>query len=315
VSLLDALTQAVLPVLAIATAGYVLGSIRDVAVEPLATVTIYVLTPALVSHSLATTPIGGETAVRLGIGVFAFILSMVAIAGAVARATGHDADTRGAMVLSSTFPNSGNYGIPLAAFAFGSVGRSTAILYIVFQAVLMYTLGVYLASRGSVASPREAAIEVLSLPLVYALAAAWLARALSVVPDADTAAMEAIQLTGDAAIPVMLVMLGIQLANTTHGAAVRSAVPASLLKLLVAPAVALAVAIPIGLPTDVGRVFVLACATPAAVTPLMLVVEYGTETDGISAPEFVSTTILLTTVASTVTLTVLIALLQDGVLV
>ena len=314
-SLLDALTQAVLPVLAIATAGYALGRIRDVAVEPLATVTIYVLTPALVFHSLATTPIGGETAIRLAIGVTAFTLGMVAIAGLVARAVGHPADTRGAMVLASTFPNAGNYGIPMAAFAFGSVGRSTAILYIVFQAVLMYTLGVYLASRGSVASPREAAIEVLSLPLVYALAAAWLARALSVVPDADTAAMEAIQLTGDAAIPVMLIMLGIQLANTTHGAALRSAVPASALKLFVAPAIALLIAVPLGLPTDVGRVFVLACAMPAAVTPLMLVVEYGTDREGVTAPEFVSTAILLTTLASTVTLTVLIALLQDGVLV
>lgn len=314
-SLLDALTQAVLPVLAIAAAGYVLGRFRDIAVEPLATITIYVLTPALVFHSLATTPIGGETAVRLGLGVIAFTLSMVAIAWALARGVGHPAETRGAMVLSSTFPNAGNYGIPLAAFAFGSVGRSTAILYIVFQAVLMYTIGVYLASRGTVASPREAVIEVFSLPLVYALAAAWLARGLSVVPSSQSATMEAIQLTGDAAIPVMLLMLGIQLANTTYGAALRSAVPASLLKLFVAPAVAVAIALPLGLPTGVGRVFVLACAMPAAVTPLMLVVEYGGEREGVSAPEFVSTAILLTTLSSVATLTVLIALLQEGVLV
>ncbi|GAB3689776.1 AEC family transporter [Salinarchaeum chitinilyticum] len=312
-SLLDALTQAVLPVLAIAGAGYALGRLREVDVDPLAAITIYVLTPALVFHSLATTPIGGKTALKLAVGVTAFTLGMVAIAVGVARAIGHPDETRGAMVLASTFPNAGNYGIPLAAFAFGSVSRSTAILYIVFQAVLMYTLGVYLASRGTMASAREAAIEVFTLPLVYALAAAWLARVLSVVPPADSAAMEAIQLTGDAAIPVMLLLLGIQLANTTHGAALRSAVPASLLKLFVAPVVALALAIPLGLPTDVGRVFVLACAMPAAVTPLMLVVEYGEDREGVTAPEFVSTAVLVTTLASTVTLTVLIALLQDGV--
>ncbi|WP_248517582.1 AEC family transporter [Salinarchaeum laminariae] len=314
-SLFDALTQAVLPVLAIASAGYALGWVRDVDVEPLAAISIYVLTPALVFHSLATTPIGGETAVRLGVGVTAFTLGMVAIATGVARITGHPDETRGAMVLASTFPNAGNYGIPLAAFAFGSVGRSTAILYIVFQAVLMYTIGVYIASRGTMASGREAVIEVFTLPLVYALAAAWLARALSVVPPADSAAMEAIQLTGNAAIPVMLLLLGIQLANTTYGAALRSAVAASLLKLFVAPVVALGVAMGLGLSTEVGRVFVLACAMPAAVTPLMLVVEYGEEQEGVTAPEFLSTAVLLTTLASVVTLTVLIALLQDGVLV
>jgi predicted permease len=299
---------------AIATAGYALGRLRDVDVEPLAAITIYVLTPALVFHSIATTPVAGETAVRLAVGVTAFVLAMVVIAAGVARVAGHPTETRGAMILASTFPNAGNYGIPLAAFAFGSVGRSTAILYIVFQAVLMYTLGVYLASRGTMASPREAAIEVFSLPLVYALVAAWAARAASIVPPDGSAAMEAIQLTGDAAIPVMLILLGIQLANTTHGAALRSAVPASALKLFVAPAIALAVAIPLGLPSDVGRVFVLACAMPAAVTPLMLVVEYAGDHEGVTAPEFVSTAIFVTTLASTVTLTVLIALLQDGVL-
>jgi len=61
-------------------------------------------------------------------------------------------------------------------------------------------------------------------------------------------------------------------------------------------------------------VFVLACAMPAAVTPLLLMIEYDTGAEGISGPEYVSTAVLLTTLGSIGTLTLLLAVLQSGLL-
>lgn len=312
-TLIDAFVSAVLPVLTIAAAGFALGTVRDLNVDALAAVAIYILLPALVFHSVATTEIPGATAVTLGLGVGLFVLGMAVLSSAVGRALGETDPVLGSLVLSSTFSNAGNYGIPLAAFAFGAVGRSTAVLYIVFQTVLMYTVGVYLASRGSSESVREAALEVFKLPLVYAVVVACLARLLDAVPADGTASMEAIRLTGDAAIPVMLVLLGIQLASTSYGSAIRRSTPVFALKLFASPILAVVIALGIGLDGDVGRVYVLACAMPTAVTPLMLVVEYGSGRHHVSAPEYVSTAILLTTVASAFTLTVLIAILQAGV--
>jgi predicted permease len=72
VSLVSALTSAILPVLAVAGTGYLLGRYRDVETDALATVTIYVHTPALVFHSLATTSIDLRTASALLVGVVAF---------------------------------------------------------------------------------------------------------------------------------------------------------------------------------------------------------------------------------------------------
>jgi predicted permease len=313
VSLLSVLGSAVLPVVAVAGIGFVLGRVRDVDVEPLSTITIFVLAPALVFYSLLTTPIDGPTVARLFAGVATFTVAMLALAEGVGRLLGEQEPILGAVVLTSTFSNAGNYGIPLSAFAFGALGRSTAVLYIAVQSVLMYTVGVYVASRGQSGSMRGAVGKVFRLPLVYAVVAAALVRALDLVPPTDIAAMQTIRLTGDAAIPVMLLMLGIQLAGSTGGGTVRRVAPATALKLLVAPVVALGVALGLGLSGTVGRVFVLECAMPAAVTPLMLTIEFGRDrTAGLSAADYVSTTILVSTLASLVTLTGLIAVLQSG---
>lgn len=316
-TLVDALTSAVLPVLSVAAVGYFLGSRRDIDVDPLNVVTIYVLTPALVFYSIATSDVSGATAALVFGGVFVFVALMAIIATGVGRLTNESGETLGALVLTSTFPNAGNFGIPLCAFAFGAIGRSTAVLFLTAQAVTMYTFGVFVASRGQAGGVTEAIREVFGLPLVYALAAGGLARALDVLPPTDTAIMQTVRLTGDAAIPVMLLLLGIQLANTKSGAAIRRVTTANALKLAVAPAVGLAfvlaIGLPLGLPRDVARVFVLETATPAAITPLMLTIEFsGDPTDDVSAPDYVSTAILTTTLAATVTVTFVIWLLRSG---
>lgn len=312
-SLFDALTTAVLPVLSIAAAGFLLGRVRDVRPDALATVTMYVLSPALVFSSLATSDLGGEAVLRVGVGVIAFTVLMLGVTAVAVRATDDPESVHGAAMLTSAFPNAGNYGIPLSAFAFGAVGRSTAVLYIAAQALLMYTVGVYIASRGAASDPRDALVEVVKLPLLYAVAVAGAARWAGVVPPADTAVMQTITLTGNAAIPVMLLMLGIQLANTAAGRSLSRVRTATVLKLFVAPAVALGVAALLGFDdSTVAKVFVLECAMPAAVTPLMLTVEFSGS--GSDAPEYVSTAILVTTLGSLATLTVLVSLLQRGLL-
>ena len=130
-SLVSALTEAILPVFLTATVGYTLGRWREINVDGIVTVTIYVLLPALVFHSLVTSPIEEGTALTLGLGVVTYTLGMLVIAGGIGLMIGESGATYGGLLLSSSFPNAGNYGIPLAAFAFGAVGRSAAVLYIV----------------------------------------------------------------------------------------------------------------------------------------------------------------------------------------
>jgi predicted permease len=320
VSLLAIFATAILPIVTIAATGFVLGHLRDVDAGPLNTVTVYVLAPALVFHSLATTDLGAETLLGIGLGVVCFTAVMTLLAETVGRSLDETEPLLGAFVLVSVFANTGNYGIPISEFAFGSVGRSTAVVYLVVQSVAMYTLGVYLAARGSSSDPRGGVRAVFTIPLVYAVAAALAARALGVLPPAGSALMETTGLVGDSAIPVMLLILGLELADTDWGVAALRVLPAVGLRMLVAPVVGVCVVVLVGSVVDLGptvaRVFVLECAMPAAVTPLILTGEFADEpADDLDPVAYTSTTVLVSTLLSIPLLTGLVALLEAGLIV
>ncbi|WP_248897767.1 AEC family transporter [Haloplanus halobius] len=317
-SLFSIFATAILPIITLAGVGFVLGRRREVAIGPLNTVTVYVLVPSLVFHSIATATLAESTLVRIGAATAMYMLVMIVIAEGVGRLTGQSEPILSALVLVSAFPNSGNYGIPLSEFAFGADGRSTAVLYLTVQSIIVYTVGVYVAQRGGGSRGLQGMKRALEIPLVYAVAAAVLARLLGIVPPADGTAMQTLGLVGNASIPLMLLILGIQLADTDYGAALSEVGTAAVLKMAVAPAVGVGVALFVGFenPT-VARTFVLECATPAAITPLLLVVEFGGESvgDGLSVAEYVSTAVLVTTLLSIPVLTLLIAALEAGLLV
>ena len=316
-SLVSIFGSAVLPVVAMAAVGYLLGWARDVEVDPLNTVVVYVLAPALVFHSVATTPLDPATLARIAAGVTLFTLAMTVVAEAVGRAMGVEEPILSALVLVAVFSNSGNYGLPLSEFAFGATGRSTAAVFLTTQGVLIYTLGIYIAARSGSGDWADGVRRVFTVPLVYAVVAGLALRALDAVPATDGAAMETVALVGDASIPVMLIILGVELAGTDFGATLRSVGTATVLKMGVAPVVALGVAAVVGFgnPT-VDDTFVLECATPSAVTPLILLIEFGdpTPVDGVTVSEFASTVVLVTMLVSVPAMTVLISLLQSGVL-
>lgn len=321
-SFVSAVTSAVLPVLLVAGVGYALGSLRDIDVDGLGTVAVYVLTPALVFTSLVNTHLGGETVARIAVGFLAVAAVLVAGTEAIGRLTGQSTAGRSTLVLTSAFPNCGNYGIPLSAFAFGAIGRTTAVVFVAVQSVVVYTLGVWIASRAGGSRGLTAMREVFTLPLLYALLAAGLVRFLGIAPPADSSLMSVLTMVGNAAIPVMLLVLGIQLANTDASASLRQVATPTTVKLVVAPLVAAGVALALarlGLGfTDaaVGRTFVLEWATPAAVTPLVLTVEFAREGDiqGLSPPEYVSSVVLISTLVSVVTVAATIAALNAGFL-
>ena len=54
------------------------------------------------------------------------------------------------------FSNGGNYGLPVALFAFGRDALTFATVYFLTSAVLTYTVGVSLAASGSRQTPDRA---------------------------------------------------------------------------------------------------------------------------------------------------------------
>lgn len=315
-SLLSIFATAILPIVAVSAVGFALGRYEDVEVDALNTVTVYVLAPALVVHSLTTSTVTGGTILRVVVAVVAFTLAMLAVAEVVGRTFGQTEPLLGAFVLVAIFANTGNYGIPLADFVFGAQGRSLAVLVTALQVVLLYTLGVYIAARGADSDPMSDMKQVFGVPLIYAVVVSLAVRWLGVAPPADSTLMQTLEILGNASIPIMLLILGIQLSNVDMGGTLRPVGVASGLKLVLAPVVALGAVLLMGFedPT-VARVVVLLLATPTGVTPIILVGAFSSERNGFAPGEFVSATVLVTTVLSVLTVTVLVAVLQSGVLV
>ena len=314
---LSVFATAILPIVAVGGVGYLLGSVRDVDTDALNVIVVYVLAPALVFHSLATTTLAGSTLARITAAVVLFHAAAILVAEAAGRVVGASRTALAAVILVTAFPNTGNYGIPVSNFAFGETGRATAVVCLSVQAVLIYTVGVYVAGRGSAGGVGDGLRRGFSVPLVYAVVAALVARWLGVVPPVESTAMSTLQLVGDSAIPVMLLLVGIQLARTDVGSTLSAVGGAVGLKMVLAPVIGAGVALAVGFSDpSVARTFVLETAMPSAVTPVILVGEFAEgEVAGVPVTEFVSTAIFATTLASVVTLTAVIAILRSGVVV
>lgn len=292
-----------------------LGRWRSIDTAALNTVIVYVLAPALVFYSLATTTLAQSTLLRASVAVIIYHLLAIGVAAGVGRVLKRSQTAVAALMLVTAFPNSGNYGIPVSNFAFGSTGRATAVIYLSVQGVILYTLGIYIASRGGTNSRLAGIKRVFTVPLVYAVIAAVIARVLQIVPSTDTTAMATIKLVGDAAIPLMLLVVGIRLARTDIGSTLSAVGLGVGLKMVVAPLIGLAIAVMIGFddPT-VARTFVLESAMPSAITPMILVAEFGSgDVAGVPIAEFVSAAVFVSTIISIPVLTLVIAILKSGV--
>jgi len=113
-----------------------------------------------------------------------------------------------------------------------------------------------------------------------------------------------------------LLILGIQLAGVDIEGTLRPVGAAAGLRLLLAPLVASAAVLLVGVgdPT-VARAVVLLLATPTGVTTIILVGAFSDVGDGLAPGEFTSATVFVTTVASVLTVTALVAALEAGWLV
>jgi predicted permease len=167
--------------------------------------------------------------------------------------------------------------------------------------MVLYTLGVFVAASGH-GNVRRALAGIVRVPAIYAVAAASIILAThTAVP---LAVMRPIALLSDAAIPVMLLILGMQLeraAMPDRPAVVGLAVA---LSLLAAPVIGVALTMLLGLTGVARQVAILASSMPAAVITTVLALEFDLD------PAFATSAVFLSTVLSPFTLVLLIAYLQ-----
>lgn len=285
------LLNVVAPVFGVAFVGWLFAGLRRVDLASLTDLVLYVSAPALVFSSLATQPLAPRSMAAVGGGVVAQAL----VCGAAAWLTFRLLRLPGrGLYLAAMFPNTGNLGLPLALFAFGRPGLAAAVIVFVSITLVHYTLGLMIVSG----SPHPG--DALRQPLVHAAVLGVAAALLGIDPPAPIARF--IELLGEAAVPLMLLSLGVRVRSVR----LRRPGPALLaVALRMGPGLAAAWAWVelFGLVGAERGVVLVTGVLPSAVMNFVLAEAYGQQA------EEVASAILLGTVISLATIPVVLALM------
>ena len=306
--LLEVFAQVMVPILVVAGSGYIFRLTVDTDLRPLSRVSLYLLSPALIFSSLVEAKIAQGQTLR----IVAFSVLLVGIMSALTLAAGgmfrFSRETKTALMLSTMFTNTGNYGLPLALFAFGQQGFEQAILFFVMQGILVQTLGIYLAGSRH-GGWRQGAATLLKMPQLYAVGAALALRwagpeILTASENVASDLFRGVSLMGEAAIPILLVLLGAELARaeivTGDVAGISVAV---VIRLFAAVPISYGLAYALGLDPLPTKLAVVLGSMPTAVNVIVLALEFDLR------PKLVSSIVIVSTVLSFVTLTVLLVVL------
>src|SRR5262252_2108695 len=146
--LLSILLSDVLPIFAIATIGFLLERRVAGSVRTLSAITFNALSPCLVFTQLVTSRLSGSAVSRMALYCVLLTAAMGAAGYLSAMALGLIRKELSSFLLVVMFSNSGNYALPLILFAFGSEALAHASVYFVTSAILVYTVGVFIAASS-----------------------------------------------------------------------------------------------------------------------------------------------------------------------
>lgn len=239
--------------------------------------------PCLIFMSLMRTNIEPTALASVSLAAFVAYVIIMLVFFVVVKVGQLDVQTYLAPLI---FGNTGNVGLPLALFAFGSVGLDYAVVIFAVMAILSFTIGIWIvAGAGSFS-------RILKEPLV----AATLLGALFLWQGWETPLFlsNTLDLIGQIAIPVMLITLGVAVARL-ETKAIGQAIVLSVVKVAVCVGAGWGAAYYFGLDGIAAGVLILQVATPVAVTSYLLAEKYGADAKPVAGLVVVSTLLSVVT--------------------
>lgn len=303
IEILKIFVDNIVPILLIAGVGFIVGRQFNVDPKPVSTVIFYLLSPSLVFVLLVESNIGGGDFAKVFVMTITLQLIMVTLAYLLGRAQTTTPVERANLMLSAFMLNAGNFGLSLIAFAFEDRPEvlGWAVVVFVSNVTMNYSMGVFVASNGR-ADWKASLINVAQTPAIYGVVLAFLIRGTDATVPASI--WRAVSRLADAAIPMMLVLLGLQLGRSAQIKNVRLVMTGATLRLLVSPLVALGLVAIFGLDADARVAFILQTSMPTAVLSVVMATQFDLDRDlGLNL-------VMATTLLCPISLSVLIFLLR-----
>lgn len=190
------------PVFGIVLISFIYGRWRPTDMTAANRLNLVLFIPALIFHALTERTGGDFEMGQAVLGTAVIVLGSGLLAWPAARLCGWRPRT---LTPPAMFNNCGNMGIPLAVFAFGEQALPTAIVLLVTTTALQFTLGLgILSGRLDLAGLARHPMVLATAAGVTAMLCDW---------HAPAVIRPGIRMLGDVAIPLMLVALGMRLAE------------------------------------------------------------------------------------------------------
>jgi len=300
IDLLILFSNNLLPIFLASGAGLL--SARYLGVNPrsVSKIVFYIFSPCLVFSLLTSDQLNGDDITQMAVFAAIIILIVGAIAALIGYVLRFERSIIIALMLTVMFGNVGNFGLSLNLFAFGEKALVYASVYFVTSVILVYTVGIVLASWGK-SNLRSSMLDVLKVPVVYAVILALVFRVFdwSLPLPID----RTVSVLSNAAIPVMMVLLGIQLYHSKWSKSTLSLGISNFLRLVASPALAIGLSVLFQFEGSAYQAAVIESAVPTAVLVTVLATEYNIQ------PAFMTTAVFTSTLLSPLTITPLLAIL------
>lgn len=299
-SIIQLFAENLLPILIVAGIGFSLQRLLKINPRPISQIIFNVFTPSLIFTLLLNTEIQAANMGRMALLSILTTFSVGILAWLTGKALRLPGNILSALILTAIGMNAGNFGLSLNYFAFGEEALAWASIFFVTNSLLINSVGVYVATIGKM-SPSRALLGLLKVPAVYTIPLAFIVRGLQI--ELPLAIWRPIELMSSAAIPCMLLILGMQIGNSGLPKRPGLLGITTFLRLIISPGIAFVFANVLNLSGAAFQAGILESAVPTAVITSIISLEFDTE------PSFVTSAILVTTLLSPITLTPLLAIL------
>jgi predicted permease len=299
--LLSIFAADILPIFLIAGVGFLMARFLGAEVKTVSHIAFYAAAPCLVFRLLVTATKTGSNFGRMIVLAVLIALAMGLVGYGVGTLIRLDRVDLRAFLLVVMFSNGGNYGLPVVQFAFGTEAMTYATVFFLTGSVMTYVVGAFLAA-GARQNSRQALGKILQMPNLYAVLIALGVSAMGIrIPDP---VMRPVALMADAALPLMILVLGMQLERAAWPKRPKVVLAAVSVSLVMAPLIALALTSLLDVTGAARQAAVALSSMPVAVATTILALEFEL------APDFITSTVFLSTLMSPLTLTPLIAYLK-----
>lgn len=292
--------EILLPIFLLIAAGALFSRILKPTLEPLTQLALFLAAPALVFHALVRYPISFQEVGRLMALMVLYVGILWALSEFLVRVLRLE-DSLGRAFLLATVPmNVGNYGLPLVRFALGPETEGFSILVFVVFNIPLVTWAIWVAAGGTLGSARGMK-DALKIPIFQATLLAFLFGGLGWTLPSPLS--KSLGLLAQAAIPLFLVILGMQLDRTRIDRWGWDLGLAVFVRLAVSPFLAFGLAHLCGFQGLPVKVIVLQTSTPSAVLTLLYALRFGCQ------PQWMASVIFFSTVFSVASLSVILTVL------